>query len=100
MKLAQDGDLLTQGHSRVAGSRLWLTLRVIGAGLLLATGAIHLDLYLTGYNTIPTIGWLFLIQVISAFAFAVATFLSARRVLSAAAAGFLLSTFVGYLVAL
>ena len=42
-------------------------LRVAGAGLLIATGAIHLDLYLTGYRTIPTIGWLFLLQVIAAF---------------------------------
>jgi hypothetical protein len=25
---------------------------------------IHLDLYLTGYRTIPTIGWLFLLKVI------------------------------------
>ena len=39
----------------------WRTvvLRVAGAGLLIAAGAIHLDLYLTGYRTIPTIGWLF-----------------------------------------
>ena len=35
--------------------------RVAGAGLLITTGAIHLDLYLTGYRTIPTIGWLFLL---------------------------------------
>jgi hypothetical protein len=42
-------------------------LRVAGSGLLIATGAIHLDLYLTGYRTIPTIGWLFLLQVIAAF---------------------------------
>jgi hypothetical protein len=34
-----------------------LLLRVAGAALLIATGAIHLDLYLTGYRTIPTIGW-------------------------------------------
>ena len=33
-----------------------LGLRVAGAGLLAATAAIHLDLYLTGYRTIPTIG--------------------------------------------
>ena len=45
----------------------WLVLRVVGAGLLVATAAIDLDLYLTGYRTIPTIGWLFLLQVISAF---------------------------------
>ena len=42
-------------------------LRVAGSGLLIATAAIHLDLYLTGYRTIPTIGWLFLLQVIVAF---------------------------------
>src|ERR1700685_629219 len=44
---------------------LWLLLRLAGAGLLAATAAIHLDLYLTGYRTIPTIGWLFLAHVIS-----------------------------------
>ena len=45
---------------------------VAGAGLLAAAGAIHLDLYLTGYRTIPTIGWLFLLQVIAAFGLATA----------------------------
>ena len=45
---------------------------IAGAALLVASGAIHLDLYLTGYRTIPTIGWLFLLQVIAAFALAVA----------------------------
>ena len=43
-------------------------LRVAGSGLLIATAAIHLDLYLTGYRTIPVIGWLFLLQIIAAFA--------------------------------
>ena len=43
-------------------------LLVAGSGLLIATGAMHLDLYLTGYRTIPTIGWLFLLQIITAFA--------------------------------
>jgi hypothetical protein len=33
-----------------------VVLRVAGSGLLIATAAIHLDLYLTGYRTIPTIG--------------------------------------------
>jgi hypothetical protein len=42
-------------------------LHVAGAGLLIAIGATHLDLYRTGYRTIPTIGWLFLLQVIAAF---------------------------------
>ena len=38
-------------------------------GLLIASG-IHLDLYLTGYRTIPVIGWLYLAQVIAAFTLA------------------------------
>jgi hypothetical protein len=34
-------------------------------GLLAAFAGIHLDLYLTGYRSVPTIGWLFLLQVIA-----------------------------------
>ena len=42
-------------------------LHVVGSGLLLAAGAINLDLYLTGYRMIPAMGRLFLLQVIAAF---------------------------------
>ncbi|HJZ28881.1 MAG TPA: hypothetical protein VJ370_21585 [Streptosporangiaceae bacterium] len=83
----------------------WRTvvLRVAGAGLLIAAGAIHLDLYLTGYRTIPTIGWLFLLQVIVAFALGLAVLaigrpVIARRVAAAAGAGFALATLGGYLL--
>ena len=31
---------------------------IAGAALLIASAAIHLDLYVTGYQSIPTIGWL------------------------------------------
>jgi hypothetical protein len=44
-------------------------LHVVVLGLLIATGAIHLDLYLTGYRTIPAISRLFLLQMIAAFGF-------------------------------
>jgi predicted lipoprotein with Yx(FWY)xxD motif len=101
----------------------WL-LRVTGAALLAASAAIHLDLYLTGYRTIPTIGWLFLLQVIATFALAAAILLvpflvsAARRALNtrrpaadralaagdaalaAAGAGFALATLGGYLLSL
>jgi predicted lipoprotein with Yx(FWY)xxD motif len=79
-------------------------LRVAGAGLLIAAGAIHLDLYLTGYRTIPTIGWLFLLQVIAAFALALAVLATgggpviAGRLAAAAGAGFALATLGGYLL--
>jgi predicted lipoprotein with Yx(FWY)xxD motif len=78
----------------------WLVLRVIGAGLLVATAAIHLDLYLTGYRTIPTIGWLFLLQVISAFGLGAIVLVSDSRLASAAGAGFALVTLGGYLLSL
>ncbi len=73
-------------------------LRIAGAGLLAATGAIHLDLYLTGYRSIPTIGWLFLLQVIAAFALAALVAVSRSWLASAAGAGFALSTLGGYLL--
>src|SRR5258708_7262982 len=56
-----------------------LGLRMTGAGLLIATGAIHLDLYVTGYRTIPTIGWLFLLQVIAALVLGAAVLVLGHR---------------------
>jgi predicted lipoprotein with Yx(FWY)xxD motif len=87
-------------------ARGWLQiiLRGAGAGLLIATAAIHLDLYLTGYRTIPTIGWLFLLQVIAAFALGLAVLVIpsrlviASRLAAAAGAGFALATLGGYLL--
>src|SRR5260370_24514972 len=73
-----------------------LILRVAGAGLLAATGAIHLDLYLTGYRHIPTIGWLFLLQVIAAFVLAAAALLLDSAIVALAGAGFVFSTLGGY----
>jgi predicted lipoprotein with Yx(FWY)xxD motif len=83
-------------QSRGAASRLLL--RVAGAGLLIATAAIHLDLYLTGYRTIPTIGWLFLLQVIAAFALGALVLVTGSRLAAALGAGFALSTLGGYLL--
>jgi predicted lipoprotein with Yx(FWY)xxD motif len=77
-----------------------LSLRVVGAGLLIATGGIHLDLYLTGYNTIPTIGWLFLLQVITGFALGLAVLVTGSRLVAAAGAGFALATLGGYLLSI
>ena len=83
-------------------------LRLAGAGLLAATAAIHLDLYLTGYRSIPTIGGLFLLQVIAAFALAAAVLATAfarrdglvPRLVAAAGAGFAVATLGGYLLSL
>jgi predicted lipoprotein with Yx(FWY)xxD motif len=81
-------------------TRLQLALRAAGTGLLIATGAIHLDLYLTGYRTIPTIGWLFLLQVIAAFGLALAVGLLGSRIAAVFGALFALSTLGGYLLSI
>jgi predicted lipoprotein with Yx(FWY)xxD motif len=80
-------------------------LLVVGSGLLIAAGAMHLDLYLTGYRTIPTIGWLFLLQIITAFALALAVLVlgllraPGSRLVALAAAVFALAILGGYILA-
>ena len=84
----------------------WRTvvLRVAGSGLLIATAAIHLDLYVTGYRTIPTIGWLFLLQVIAAFGLGLTVLATPSRhvitvrLAAAAGAGFAVATLGGDLL--
>jgi predicted lipoprotein with Yx(FWY)xxD motif len=78
--------------------RSWLG--IVGAALLVASGAIHLDLYLTGYRTIPTIGPLFLLQVIAAFVLAVAIPVTGSWLAAAAGALFAVSVLGGYLLSL
>jgi len=89
-----------EDSSAPGNSRQQLALRLAGAALLVATGAIHLDLYLTGYRHIPKIGPAFLLQVITAFALAAAVLLIRRPLVAAAGAGFAVSTLGGYLLAL
>lgn len=80
------------------GSRLLLGLRVAGAGLLAAAAAIHLDLYVTGYQSIPTIGPLFLLQVVVGFVLAAAVLATGSWLAAAAGAVFALATLGGYLL--
>jgi hypothetical protein len=88
------------GQRPAPRTRVRLALRLAGGGLLIATGAIHLDLYLTGYRSIPTIGWLFLFQVIAALALGAVVLASAARPAAAAGAILSLATLGGYLLSL
>jgi predicted lipoprotein with Yx(FWY)xxD motif len=76
-----------------------LPLRIAGAMLLCVSAGIHLDLYLTGYRTIPTIGWLFLLQFIGGFMLAAAVLVTHSRLAVSASAAFALSTLSAYLLA-
>src|SRR5262245_2691208 len=71
-------------------------LRLAGAGLLAATGAIHLDPYLTGYRSIPTIGPLFLLQMSAVFSVAAAVLATGSRLVAAAGAALALATLGAY----
>lgn len=83
---------------KAASPPLGMLLRLAGTGLLWATAAMHLDLYLTGYRTIPTIGPLFLFQVVVAFALGGLLLVTPSKLAAAAGAGFALSTLGGYLL--
>src|SRR6201986_5029130 len=74
-------------------------LRVAGAVLLVVSAGIHLDLYLTGYRSIPTIGWLFLVQFLVAFVLAIGALVTHSRLVAGAGAAFALSTLGCYLLA-
>src|SRR6201995_2258403 len=88
------------GQRPTPRARARLALRLAGGGLLIATGAIHLDLYLTGYRSIPTIGGLFLLQIIVAFGLGVVVLASGEWLAAAAGAVFALATLGGYLLTL
>jgi predicted lipoprotein with Yx(FWY)xxD motif len=81
------------------GSTPQLGLRISGAVLLAVSAGIHLDLYLTGYRKIPTIGWLFLLQVIVGLMLTIAALVTRSRLAAAASAALALSTLGAYLLA-
>jgi predicted lipoprotein with Yx(FWY)xxD motif len=94
----RDASVAAEGNRGPRARVVTAGLRVTGGGLLIAVGAIHLDLYVTGYRSIPTIGWLFLLQVIVAFALGVVVLATGSRLAAAAGAGFALATLGGYLL--
>src|SRR6516162_5813107 len=98
----ENARVATMENKQMATSGGWLrpALRITGAGLLTATAAIHLDLYLTGFKNIPTIGWLFLLQVIAGFGLAALVLATGNRVAAALGAGFAVATLGGYLLSI
>jgi hypothetical protein len=64
---------------------LGIGLRVVGAGLLAAMAAIHLYLYVHGYQGVPTIGLLFLLNGIGGGVLTIAVLGAPRRFLGVAA---------------
>lgn len=82
------GSFARLGQSRA----LRLVSRVVGAGVLGTVAGIHLNLWLTGYRSIPTIGWLFLLDVIGAGLLALVVLVSPSGLLPWALAAGALAT--------
>lgn len=87
------------GPSGSAARRAGIALGLVaGSALLASSGVIHLQLWSSGYRTIPTIGALFLIQGIAGVLLAVLLLSWRRLLLVVTAAGFLIATSGGLLV--
>ena len=89
------------GTRRTATSRsaaLWALL-VADAGLLVTSGAIHLDLWNIAYRHVSVLGPLFLLQVISAFVIAAALLVTRHILAVAAALGLVAGTIIGFILA-
>jgi hypothetical protein len=69
-----------------------------GAGLITATAAIHLHLYLAGYRHVPRLGVLFLLQAITGLAGGPLLALTRHAVAVLAGAGYMASSAVGLLL--
>lgn len=68
---------------------------VAGAGLLAWSAGIHLRLWAEGYRSLPTIGWLFLLQAVAGFGLAALVLFTRRTVPALAGSVFLTSTIGG-----
>ncbi|MGH8987258.1 MAG: hypothetical protein ACRDXC_01495 [Acidimicrobiales bacterium] len=66
-----------------------------GTAMLVWSGAIHLQLWTDGYRSVPTIGWLFLFQAVTAFVLGAAVVVTRHPLAAAIGALFLVSTAIG-----
>jgi len=73
-------------------------LRVAAAGLVIATGAIHLYLYQDYFSNVPTIGRLFVANFVTAIVLGAAVLLRPRLLWAALGAAFCLVTLAGFLI--
>jgi hypothetical protein len=91
----------TRANSRqdVAGTQLtvWV-LCVIDAGLLVASGVIHLHFWDIAYRHVATLGPLFLVQLIAAFVVAVALVVTRKLIMVAAAFLLMGGTIIGFIL--
>jgi hypothetical protein len=76
---------------------LWALL-IVDAGLLVISGAIHLDLWNIAYRQVSVLGPLFLLQVIGAFVLAVGLLVTRHVLAVVAALGLVTGTIIGFIL--
>jgi hypothetical protein len=91
----------TQRHAAARHQRpLWLWLLFIcDAGLMIASGLIHLHLWDIAYRHVKTLDQLFLVQVVAALVFAVALLVTRHLLVVAASLLLMAGTIVGFILA-
>ena len=72
--------------------------RAVAAGLVVATGAIHLYLYRDGFSAVPTVGRLFLANFVAGVVLGLAILLRGRVAWTLLGAGFCVATLAGFLI--
>jgi hypothetical protein len=85
-------------HPNTASALLWL-LRVADAGLLVASGLIHLHLWDIAYRHVGTLDVLFLVQFALALLAALAVLAVRRLIVVLGAAALMAGTMVGFVLA-
>ncbi len=82
----------------MTGLLLWLLL-VSDAGLLVASGLIHLRLWQIAYRDVPTLKVLFLVQVAAAILAALVLLVTRQLIVVIASAALMAGTIVGFMLA-
>jgi hypothetical protein len=87
----------TQSQSSQSGM-MWV-LYVVGAALLVASGAIHLHLWDIAYRNVKTLNVLFLVQAIGTFVAAIVLLVTRHFLIAAGCALLMAGTIVGFILA-
>ncbi len=77
----------------------WLPLFACDAGLLVASGLIHLHLWQIAYRDVPTLKVLFLVQVAAAILAALVLLVTRRLIVVIGSAALMAGTIVGFILA-
>jgi hypothetical protein len=93
MTMTRDRNAVASGRAAIWG------LAVVDAGLLIASGAIHLHLWDIAYRHVATLGPLFLVQACAALVIALAVLLTRHILAVAAGLALCAGTIVGFVLA-